>query len=283
MYYQNKEVHTMKLTFNVTKENKKAFAQAVSAITGDKAIYQFTPTYAFQIGDLTVNRDATLTAPDGSDLSDLLAALKDEGYELLETEKEEAPADEEAAPEETAESKEAEPAEETVESTEEVETTATEDAPAETEKPEAETPDEEPTSLTISLPLDAANVGTLTNLLSSKGDLIKHALGITDTRINVTEDKIEFPWFDRELTADEANAYTLFISLLCKLSKDLKHASSRPVETDNEKYAFRCFLLRLGFIGPDYKGARKILLQNLTGSSAFRNGAPAKAETEVAE
>ena len=283
MYYQNKEVHTMKLTFNVTKENKKAFAQAVSAITGDKAIYQFTPTYAFQIGDLTVNRDATLTAPDGSDLSDLLAALKDEGYELLETEKEEAPADEEAAPEETAESKEAEPAEETVESTEEVETTATEDAPTETEKPEAETPDEEPTSLTISLPLDAANVGTLTNLLSSKGDLIKHALGITDTRINVTEDKIEFPWFDRELTADEANAYTLFISLLCKLSKDLKHASSRPVETDNEKYAFRCFLLRLGFIGPDYKGARKILLQNLTGSSAFRNGAPAKAETEVAE
>ena len=273
----------MKLTFNVTKENKKAFAQAVSAITGDKAIYQFTPTYAFQIGDLTVNRDATLTAPDGSDLSDLLAALKDEGYELLETEKEEAPADEEAAPEETAESKEAEPAEETVESTEEVETTATEDAPTETEKPEAETPDEEPTSLTISLPLDAANVGTLTNLLSSKGDLIKHALGITDTRINVTEDKIEFPWFDRELTADEANAYTLFISLLCKLSKDLKHASSRPVETDNEKYAFRCFLLRLGFIGPDYKGARKILLQNLTGSSAFRNGAPAKAETEVAE
>ena len=202
---------------------------------------------------------------------------------MLETEKEEAPADEEAAPEETAESKEAEPAEETVESTEEVETTATEDAPAETEKPEAETPDEEPTSLTISLPLDAANVGTLTNLLSSKGDLIKHALGITDTRINVTEDKIEFPWFDRELTADEANAYTLFISLLCKLSKDLKHASSRPVETDNEKYAFRCFLLRLGFIGPDYKGARKILLQNLTGSSAFRNGAPAKAETEVAE
>lgn len=245
----------MKLTFNVTKANKKAFAQAVSKITGDKAVYQFTPTYAFQIGDLTVNRDATLTAPDGSDLSDLLAALKDEGYELLETEKEEAPANEKAAPEETAEPNETEPAVETV----------------------------EPTSLRISLPLDAANVGTLTNLISSKGDLIKHALGITDTRIKVTEDKIEFPWFERELTADEAKAYTLFISLLCKLSKELKHASPRLTETDNEKYAFRCFLLRLGFIGSEYKGARKILLQNLTGSSAFRNGTPANAETEVAE
>jgi hypothetical protein len=272
----------MKLTFNVTKANKKAFAQAVSKITGDKAVYQFTPTYAFQIGDLTVNRDATLTAPDGSDLSDLLAALKEEGYELLETEKEDS-ANEEADPEETTKPNEPEPAEETAEPIEETESTTTEDAPAEDMESETASTAEESASFTISLPLDSTNVGTLTNILSSKGELIKHALGISDTRIKVTEDKIEFPWFERELTADEAKAYTLFISLLCKLSKDLKHASPTPTETDNEKYAFRCFLLRLGFIGSEYKGARKILLQNLTGSAAFRNGAPEKAETEVAE
>ena len=41
-------------------------------------------------------------------------------------------------------------------------------------------------------------------------------------------------------------------------------------ETDNEKYAFRCFLLRLGFIGSEYKEARKILLKNLSGNAAFR-------------
>lgn len=41
-------------------------------------------------------------------------------------------------------------------------------------------------------------------------------------------------------------------------------------ETDNDKYAFRCFLLRLGFIGDKYKIARKVLLKNLTGNSAFR-------------
>ena len=232
----------MKLAFNVTKENKKAFAMAIGEITGEKAVYQFTPTYAFQIGDLTVNRDATLTAPDGKDLGSLLEALKAQGYELLEAK---------GAPE-------AEPQAET---------------PAADEKTEA---DEKAPELTVSLPLTAANVGTLTNILSSKGDLIRHALGVTDLRINVTEDKIEFPWFTRELTAEEAKAYTTFLSLLCKFSKELKHASSRPVETDNEKYAFRCFLLRLGFIGPEYKEARKILLQNLTGSAAFRNGAPAK-------
>jgi hypothetical protein len=51
-------------------------------------------------------------------------------------------------------------------------------------------------------------------------------------------------------------------------------------KVDNEKYAFRCFLLRLGFIGAEYKTDRKILLKNLTGSSAFKNGG---AEREVSE
>ena len=83
----------MKLTFNVTKENKKAFAKDIAAITGEKAVYQFTPTYAFAIGDLTVNRDATLTAPDGKDLSALLEALKAKGYELVGSDKAEIEAD----------------------------------------------------------------------------------------------------------------------------------------------------------------------------------------------
>lgn len=239
----------MKLTFNVSKENKKAFAKAIEAITGEKAVYQFTPTYAFAIGDLTVNRDATHTAPDDKDIGSLLEALKAQGYELSETE---------GAPGEKPK----------------------EEAPAADEKPEDL---EEAPELTVSLPLTAANVGTLTNILSSKGELIRHALGAADLRINVTDDKIEFPWFDRKVTADEAKVYATFISLLCKFSKELKHASNRPVETDNEKYAFRCFLLRLGFIGSDYKEARKILLQNLTGNSSFRHGVPVKVESTEAQ
>ena len=57
-------------------------------------------------------------------------------------------------------------------------------------------------------------------------------------------------------------------------------AKEKPV--DNDKYAFRCFLLRLGFIGEDYKTERKILLRNLSGSSAFKNGAK-KTEVESCE
>ena len=47
-------------------------------------------------------------------------------------------------------------------------------------------------------------------------------------------------------------------------------AREKPVE--NEKFAFRCFLLKLGFIGAEYKADRKVLLRNLTGSAAFKDG-----------
>ena len=81
---------------------------------------------------------------------------------------------------------------------------------------------------------------------------------------------------------DEVKAYTHFIVALCKLSKDQKRVSSSEKEVDNEKYAFRCFLLRLGFIGSDCKDERKILLRNLSGNSSWKNGAPDK-EVEACE
>ena len=54
---------------------------------------------------------------------------------------------------------------------------------------------------------------------------------------------------------------------------------------DNEKYAFRCFLLRLGFIGNEFKQSRKILLSNLDGSSAFKTVKedPKEVQDEVSE
>ena len=57
------------------------------------------------------------------------------------------------------------------------------------------------------------------------------------------------------------------------MSKEQKRITATEKAVDNEKYAFRCFLLRLGFIGEEYKADRKILLKNLKGSSAFKSGA----------
>ena len=59
-----------------------------------------------------------------------------------------------------------------------------------------------------------------------------------------------------------------------------KRITTKEKPVDNEKYAFRCFLIRLGFIGAEYKSARKILLKNLSGSSAFKNGG---AQHEISE
>ena len=66
--------------------------------------------------------------------------------------------------------------------------------------------------------------------------------------------------------------YTKFIAALCKMSMKAKRVNDTSKVIVNEKYAFRCFLLRLGFIGNEYKKDRKILLEKLSGSSAFRNG-----------
>ena len=57
-----------------------------------------------------------------------------------------------------------------------------------------------------------------------------------------------------------------------EFAKTAKRVTAKEKDTDNEKYAFRCFLLRLGFIGDEFKGARKILLSRLSGSSAFKSG-----------
>ena len=56
------------------------------------------------------------------------------------------------------------------------------------------------------------------------------------------------------------------------MERNQKRINAKEKEVDNEKYAFRCFLLRLGFIGAEYKAERKILLRNLSGSSAFKSG-----------
>jgi hypothetical protein len=130
------------------------------------------------------------------------------------------------------------------------------------------------TRLTIEMPrsifTDSA-VENLKRLVASKESLIKKALGTEELPIEVLDDTIRFPWFADVTDAETVKVYTHFITALCEMAKSRHRVNmvKRPVE--NEKYAFRCFLLRLGFIGLEYKIVRKILLSKLTGSSAFKN------------
>ena len=129
--------------------------------------------------------------------------------------------------------------------------------------------------LTIVIPRESLTDTALENLqkiTANKQTLFQRAFRMDSTEIEITDEKINFTWFPYTVDGDDIAAYTQFISRLCDMARDAKRVSSKPTETDNDKYAFRCFLLRLGFIGKEYKTARKILLRNLTGNSAFRYG-----------
>lgn len=146
--------------------------------------------------------------------------------------------------------------------------------PAEWEgnKDAEETETEGAMELTVTIPFTKVNIGNLTSLLEAKGSLIKDALGITDLRFEMNEDSVSFPWFSK-VEPEEAMTYTKFITAICEMTMKQKRITAKPKENENEKYAFRCFLLRLGFIGDEYKADRKLLLSKLNGSSAFKSGA----------
>lgn len=133
----------------------------------------------------------------------------------------------------------------------------------------------DPSGISIQLPASEFTDETLANLqaiVDAKGSLIKKALGADTLPINRLGDHIDFPWFKPYADPQEVQAYMHFITALCDMAKNQKRITAKEKTVDNEKYAFRCFLLRLGFIGAEYKTERKILLRNLTGSSAFKSG-----------
>ena len=133
---------------------------------------------------------------------------------------------------------------------------------------------EQQDKLTIAIPKESLTDTALENLqkiIANKQMLFQRAFQTDSIEIEITDEKINFTWFSYTVDGDDIAAYTQFISRLCDMARDAKRVSSKPTETDNDKYAFRCFLLRLGFIGKEYKTARKILLRNLTGNSAFRS------------
>ena len=226
----------MVLHFNVTKDGRKAMVQAIEKEIGGKAKYLGVPSCAYQIGSFTVGKNGELEFGDFDDIDEVApiidACVMATGVSPAEWDNNEKGAKEaDCEPNKGAES--------------------------------------EDIGLTVSIPLNKVAVGNLTSLLDAKGNLIRKALGITDLRIEVEEDKVSFPWFE-EVEPDEALAYTKFIAALCEMSVNQKRITAKPKENENEKYAFRCFLLRLGFIGDEYKADRKILLSKLEGSSAFK-------------
>ncbi len=154
-----------------------------------------------------------------------------------------------------------------------------------TAEPEEAPAAEDNGGLTIQMPaasLSSEAQANLTSLLAAKGWLIRKALGVESLPVEITPDTVSFPWFkDRDLDADEVKAYTHLIAALCDMARNQKRITAKEKPTDNDKYAFRCFLLRLGFIGTEFKDERKVLLRSLSGNSAFKSGARKEAAPDA--
>lgn len=203
---------SIKIKYNVEGKQRRKLADCIGTVPR----YLGVPSCNYQIGECVLERDGTLTIPEGIDFAALLDALKALGWK-------------------------------------------SEDAVTD--------------RLTISVPRDTlpnAKIEILEQIIAGKASLLKKAIGTDTLTVKISEDSISFPWFPYTQDSDEVRAYTELITKLCEMAIRQKRVGAVK-ETDNEKYTFRCFLLRLGMIGAEYKITRKILLRNLTGNSAFRH------------
>ena len=231
----------MEIRFNVTGAQRKELVKVIADTLEARPRYLGMPSMAYEIDFVTVDKEGTLSFSDRSDSEEVervLEALLDAGFECETREGGEQPAG----------------------------------VPGETEQ----------VGLTITLPLDGmdeAAVDRLGRLVNSKAALIRKALGAARLDINPEwdMDRIQFPWFDRTPSFEELEAISAFMNALCKMAKESIRVTATEKDVESEKYAFRGFLLRLGFIGADTKAYRKLLMKNLSGSAAFPNQAAADA------
>lgn len=229
-------------------KNRKDLVAVIVELTGEQAVYMKVPTCAYKIGAFTVGKFGSLAIEDGANDSKaelVIERLAERGFEVEGFQMVEA-SPEQAAPE-------------------------TPQQPQEAQEPELEQQDDK---LTVEIPADTMDERALANLdriIEAKGNLLRKALGTDSLSYQIKDERIRFPWSTLTGEEGEAETYMQLISALADTARNSKRITAKEKEVENEKYAFLCFLLRLGFIGQEYKVARKVLIKNLEGNAAWKN------------
>ncbi len=297
----------MKLNYNVTGSERKSLVGAISTVLGAPTKYLGAPSFAYEIGGYHIDKSGTLTGPDNLDLED---SLHQAGFEAdidsREYDEDNACKSElgsMVAPHEFPDIDQHHPGRYVnpnvpisntmqrqldevlafedlrMDGREEMGLGRThrESFQGENGMQASDVPEPiDDIGLVIEMPRSSFTDTALQNLkrlVESKATLIKKALGADSLEIELADELIRFPWFECIPEPEVINATTRLIEKMLDAAKSHKRVTAKEKETDNEKYAFRCFLLRLGFIGDEYKETRRVLLRNLTGSAAFRSGA----------
>ena len=290
----------MKLSYHVTGAARKSLAAALSKELNSPTKYLGAPSFQYRIGEYFIEKDGTLTGPDNLDLEDALhqAGFDADGdnrhYDEPDTYEsglggmgavETFPDIDQHHPGQYANPDA--PITETMQrqideviAFEDLQMdgreelglgrTRREDFQGENGMQASDVPEAD--ELVIEMPLTGftpEKLDNLAKLVNAKAPLLKAALGTEDLPIKQTADTLQFPWFRGEIDAEHAAAYATLIERLCITAKEKKRITAKEKEIQGSpKYAMRCLLLSLGFIGDEYKSARKILLAKMPGSSS---------------
>jgi hypothetical protein len=262
----------MDVKFNVTKEERKALVKAVGEIVGLAPVYLGAPDFKFAVGSCVIDRNGTAMIGDDTGAEDvrvLLAGLTERGFVFEGDIDELAPA---------------------VSGQNDVgagdvggvaghngnDTVKSEDEPdGGAVSVTAETVG---SRLSVNMPLlgfTASSLDNLEKLIAAKAWILKKMAGTDELPIKRDEKHLCFPWFRRDASAAEVDAYARLIARLCETAKEKRRVTAterRLADGDNEKFKARCFLLSLGFIGKETAQARKILLAPMSGNGSHKSG-----------
>lgn len=266
----------MKITY-AAKSNRKDLVKAIVDLTNQPSKYAGPPTYNFCVGDYTVDRNGDLILPDDLDetiVDELTVSLENLGFTYIAIQRDKtdlAPEADEDDPEETDEE------DEDTDDTEDQEEATGSPEPEEEAEVITEEADNEPTQVTLSFPVsffakDA--IERMRAIVASKATLLKKALDTDTLDIVVDGDKVYFPWFTDHGIEGECDAYSKLAFAIAKMAITQNRVNATEKQNPDEKLAMRLFLIRLNFIGDEYKSARAILMRNFN-STASRQKADA--------
>ena len=263
----------MRIHYNVTGDQRKTMVKVIADTTGAKAEYKFMPTCAYEIDCFTVTKDGVLECSDDANpevIETVMKALEAAGFKGIRE--------------------------------------AQKDQEANTEPQESE--EDDSVELTVTLPMarhTGTSLRNLINLIYTRSGLLNKALGtafrVDDGLVNVLQNDACVLTIDRLFETVEAyenhygkaanglcveperltfstlpetddpavmKTFTTLCAMMNKQAIAQQRIQAKAVATDNEKYAMRVWLLRLGMNGPEYKEERRILMEKLSGHAAFR-------------
>ena len=129
---------------------------------------------------------------------------------------------------------------------------------------------EQPDKLVIEVSIDEnwtpAKMANLERLVASRETLLKKVLGADALPIEQTPGTLKFPWFALD---DNAVVYSQLACALVRTAAEATRITAREKPAESEKFSMRTYLLKLGFIGPEFGQARKILTRGLSGSGSY--------------